>query len=222
MRHWEEISLRIHRSHCPYSLLLPTPACFNWHFKWHDLQHHEVDVSSRKMTNNKKNRQDSSLAATGQWRVTYGMAEIQLNVLSVLLFDIKTFTYTWRFEYNKITCHDGWFWSFLWHYFVCSLSVEKDLVGLNMCLAEWRQVTVHAMPCYINNTDVGLGWGRGVTRSPYYTPHWGSLCRCWGHTLSASLFWLALHAPIPQQILLYVCVRDLNVMQKSLWRSQCH
>lgn len=66
------------------------------------------------------------------------------------------------------------------------------------------------MPWYINNTDVALGWGRGVTRSPYCTPHWGSLCRCWGHTLSASLFWLSLHAPIPLQILLYVCVRGLE------------
>lgn len=38
-----------------------TGLCFHWHFKWHDLQDHEVDVCSRKMTNN-KNRQDSTLS----------------------------------------------------------------------------------------------------------------------------------------------------------------
>lgn len=25
------------------------------------------------------------------------------------------------------------------------------------------------------------GWGGGLTRPPNYTPHWGSLCRSWGH-----------------------------------------
>lgn len=33
---------------------------------------------------------------------------------------------------------------------------------------------------------------------------------------SGPLFCLSLHAPVPQQILLYVCVKGLDVMQKSL------
>lgn len=62
-----------------------------------------------------------------------------------------------------------------------------------------------------------MGWLRGgYTVRPHYTPHWRSLCGSWGHTLSGSLFWLSLHAAVPQQILLNVCGRDLNVMQ-SLW-----
>lgn len=63
------------------------------------------------MTNN-KNRRDSALTTTGQWRVTYGMAEIHFNVLSVLLWEIKMFDYIRRFEYSKIICHNKWLWSF--------------------------------------------------------------------------------------------------------------
>ncbi len=54
---------------------------------------------------------------------------------------------------------------FLWCNFLTSLSAKKDGVKLNICLAAWGQVMAHAWHCYINNTDVGVGWGRGVTRS---------------------------------------------------------
>jgi len=48
---------------------------------------------------------------------------------------------------------------------------------------------------------------KGYMVRPYYTPHWGSLCGCRGHTLSGSLFWLSLHAPAhSRNVLLNVCV----------------
>lgn len=75
-----------------------------------------------------------------------------------------------------------------------------------------KYVKAHLMHCYINNTDVGLGWG--CTVSLLYTtlrkPLW-----VLGPRFKCLFFWLTLHAPDPQQILLIVCARDLNVMQKS-------
>lgn len=45
------------------------------------------------------------------------------------------------------------------------LSDKRDGLRLNMCLAASGQVEAHAWQCYINNTDVGVGRGREVTRS---------------------------------------------------------
>lgn len=58
------------------------------------------------------------------------------------------------------------------------------------------------MPCYTNNTDVELGLaacGGGLHSHPI-THHTEEAFVGAGATLSAPLFWLSLHAPVPKQI----------------------
>lgn len=38
-------------------------------------------------------------------------------------------------------------------------------VRLNMCWPVLGQVAAYARHCYISNTDVGVGWSKGLTRS---------------------------------------------------------
>lgn len=61
------------------------------------------------------------------------------------------------------------------------------------------------MPCYTNNTDVELGWaacwgGGGGLHGHPITHHTEEAFVGAGATLSAPLFWLSLHAPVPKQI----------------------
>lgn len=86
MRHWEEISLKIHRFYCSHTqthtprqqhhhLSLhqshgDTRLWFYRHFKRCDLDNHEVDATWRKMTN--KNKQDCALKTRGTIVGHYG------------------------------------------------------------------------------------------------------------------------------------------------------
>lgn len=48
-----------------------------------------------------------------------------------------------------------------------------------MCVVKWESMKCSVI--LITQMWSWAGWGGGLTRPPNYTPHWGSLCRSWGH-----------------------------------------
>lgn len=88
------------------------------------------------------------------------------------------------------------------------------LYRLNMRLAESEPVK-----CPVTLITQTWGWAavEGLPGHPIIHTLKKSLCGFWGHNLSASLFRLTLHTPIPQQILSHVC--DVASVTKQTFSS---